>query len=114
MKQGEIDCMAARKLIPGFLERKMKGNKVIRFTEHISECSECKEELTIQYLATEGISHLENGTSFNLEKELTQFIEDSVNARKSRVQKRIFFAAYEAAAILIILGIYIYAYGIFG
>ena len=111
VNQMEMDCKSAKKLIPVFLKQRLSGSQITKFTDHMEKCAQCKEELTIQYLATEGINHLENGTSFNLDKELSAFIKTAVSARKSRVKKRILFAAYETVALLIIFGIYVYVYG---
>ena len=105
-RKKELKCNEVLKMIPTFLKREMKGKDVMRFTEHISSCPSCKEELAIEYLASEGLNFLESGASFNLEKELGAFIEDSVMTRHVRVRIRTAMAIYEAVALLIIISIY--------
>ncbi len=105
----QMDCKQVQKLIPFFLKRDMKGSDIFKFTSHIEKCPVCKEELTIQYLASEGISHLESGTSFHLDQELAAFIERAKRMRRRRLTVRLGLAIYEAVAILIIAAICIYA-----
>lgn len=65
-----MDCKEAEKKIPSFLQDELEGKTLEEFVEHIENCPECKEELTIQFLVTEGMERLEEGKSFNLQSAL--------------------------------------------
>ena len=52
--------------------------------EHIEECGECKEELSIQFLVKEGLSRLEAGSVFDLKNELEYRIGMEEHALKMR------------------------------
>lgn len=100
-----MDCKEFEKLIPDFFERKMDFLTLNQFNQHMKECSECKEELTIRFLVTEGIQRLEEGDAFDLQKELGQHLEES--ERKIKKSKRFLRMGevFELLAILVIVGI---------
>lgn len=103
-----MDCKEFEKLIPNFIEKKMNYPTLKRFAEHMDECPNCKEEMTIQYLVTEGISRLEDGNAFDLQKELRQRMTD--------MDKKLKFHGFfittgtfvEAICICVIVGIVIW------
>jgi len=68
--RGVMDCKEFEKLIPDFISQKLDYPGLLRFREHMEHCEDCKEELTIQFLVTEGIQRLEDGNAFDLQKEL--------------------------------------------
>ena len=47
------------------------------FCEHMEQCEECKEELVIQFLVTEGMQRLEEGDAFDLQSELQGRLEEA-------------------------------------
>lgn len=104
-----ITCKECEKMIAPFLDERLRGPEIYQFKDHIEHCESCKEELTIEYLSSEGIVHLESGTSFHLEKELTGYMNRAISYRKRVIWCRIALLTYEAAALLIILGTFIYA-----
>lgn len=65
-----MDCKEFEKMIPEFLEQKMDFLSITEFKEHLSRCPNCREELEIQFLVTEGMQRLEEGDAFALRKEL--------------------------------------------
>ncbi len=72
-----LDCKDYEKLIPNFLEDKLSTLMTEKFIEHIENCPDCMEELSIQFLITEGMSRLEEGSTFELAKELGNLIEEN-------------------------------------
>ena len=42
--------------------------------EHINNCTQCKEELNIQFLVNEGLVRLEEGEAFDLQKEMRDLL----------------------------------------
>ncbi len=80
-----MDCKEVQKNIAAFLNGELQGKDAERFLNHIENCEECKEELSIQYLVREGTARLEGGGSFDLSKDLDVLISDSYLAiKKSR------------------------------
>ena len=71
------DCKYYEKLIPDFLADRLDSETAEKFIAHIEQCQECMEELSIQFLITEGMNRLEQGNTFELTKELGILIEDN-------------------------------------
>lgn len=67
-----MDCIECKKLIPAFISDSLSYKKLITFLEHVDKCADCKEELTIQILITEGMVRLEEGSAFDLQDEITK------------------------------------------
>ena len=61
-------------MIPQFLSDDLTTEELREFMEHIENCTDCKEELTIEFLVSEGLARLENGAVFDLQKELSERI----------------------------------------
>ena len=64
-------------MIPAYLEDSLDPKPLQAFLEHIEDCPECKEELTIQFLITEGLSTLSNGDSYDLQSAMTDKVNRS-------------------------------------
>lgn len=71
-----LDCKEYEKLIPDFLNDNLDSVELEKFISHIESCPECMEELSIQFLITEGMLRLEEGSNFELAKELGVLIEE--------------------------------------
>ena len=76
-----MNCKEFEKLIPGFIEDRLDYSSMKRFSEHMEKCDNCKEELVIQLLVTEGVQRLEDGRAFDLQKELDR--------RMNRIRRKI-------------------------
>ena len=98
-----LDCKECERQIPDFIAQKMKYRTLKRFCDHALSCPDCREELTIQFLVTEGISHLEEGDAFDLNRELSRRMVDA-RKRLRRTERFInigaFFELIAMAAIL--------------
>ena len=55
-----MDCKEFEKLISDFFARKLAYPTLKQFYEHMEKCPDCKEELTIKFLVTEGIQRLDS------------------------------------------------------
>ncbi|MDE7259179.1 MAG: zf-HC2 domain-containing protein [Lachnospiraceae bacterium] len=105
MWQG-MNCKEAEKKIPSFLQDDLDGSKLEEFVEHVENCSECKEELSIQFLVTEGLERLEEGNNFNLQEELLMKLEGAehrINVHRMLWYILLCLEAAVAAAIIIAL-----------
>lgn len=71
-----LNCKDCEKLIPDFLADKLDSVTAEKFIAHIEQCQECMEEVSIQFLITEGMNRLEQGNTFELSKELGILIEE--------------------------------------
>lgn len=107
-----MTCKDAEKMIPLFLEDDLETDDLRKFMEHIDQCEECKEELTIQFLVSEGMARLESGNVFDLQNELRYCIEDAGHALKLResmywllyvIQGLIVIAVITLIALLVVL-----------
>lgn len=72
-----MNCKEFEKLIPGFIERRLDYPALKKFSEHMEQCENCREELVIQFLVTEGVQRLEDGGAFDLQKELDQRLHET-------------------------------------
>jgi len=95
-----MDCREFQNLIPIFLDNKMNKKQAESFFEHFDSCEECKEELRIQYLISEGMVRLEDGKSFDLNKELDVKIEATKKAIKRRSRINMVVYSLEVVGIL--------------
>jgi len=83
MDKGDLmDCPECKKRIKDFLNDSLNTKNCVEFVEHVKGCNECMEELSIEFLVTEGLKRLDNATSFDLESELNEKIEKSYNKAK--------------------------------
>ena len=57
-------CKEIEKMIPSFLEDDLDTDDLREFMEHVERCNDCMEELSIQFLVTEGMARLESGSVF--------------------------------------------------
>lgn len=98
-----MTCKEAEKLIPIFLHDELSYRDLTNFVQHIDECSECKEELTIQYLITAGTARLEDGNALDLNKELNDLLEASRAKVKIHKYMQYIGIGLEIAALVAII-----------
>ncbi len=72
-----MECKTVQKQIPLFLKDQLDEEEILDFVDHIESCHDCNEELTIQFLTTEGLNRLEEGGDFDLNHELRNLIARS-------------------------------------
>ncbi len=83
-----MNCKKAVKSIKAFLNDDLDTYELKSFLEHIEECPECKEELTIEIMVNEGLSSLESGSNFDLKKEYNKRIAGADRLLKKRESLR--------------------------
>lgn len=66
----ELSCKQEEKLIVPFLKDSLDNRTKGQFLSHLEHCDSCLEELSIQFLVTTGMQRLENGDTFDLNREL--------------------------------------------
>lgn len=103
-----MNCKETEKKIPAFLDDELDGRGLAEFVEHIEDCPECMEELSIQFLVAEGLEQLEQGNNFNLQEALTSKLEDAdYRIRINRALRHILFVLEAAVAASIIAALII-------
>lgn len=95
-----MECKDIEGLVPDFIDRKLDYATTKMFLEHIGNCTQCKEELNIQFLVNEGLVRLEEGEAFDLQKEMHELIGTA--RKKVRVHER-FLKHGRIAEVLILL-----------
>lgn len=101
-----MDCKETEKKIPSFLQDELDGSRLEEFIEHVENCAECKEELSIQFLVAEGLERLEQGNNFNLQEELLMKLEGAehrIGVHRMLLYTLMCLEAAVAAAIIIAL-----------
>lgn len=101
-----MNCKEAEKKIPSFLDDELDGRGLAEFVEHIDDCPECMEELSIQFLVAEGLEQLEQGNNFNLQKALTWKLEDADDRiRVNRILRHTLLVLEVAVVVVIIAAV---------
>ena len=96
-----MDCKEVIKMIPDFLNHKLNSRELRNFLNHIEEC----KELSIQFLVQEGMARLEEGNTFDLQKEFDWMMEDARRRMKIREVFHFLVYAIEILAIITIVTI---------
>lgn len=103
-----MTCKEIEKMIPSFLEDDLDTDDLREFMEHVEHCNDCMEELSIQFLVTEGLARLESGSVFDLQNELGERLENAEHTLKMRENMKwlLFmlqgFVAVELIALLLL------------
>lgn len=103
-----MTCKEFERKIPDFIAGKLDFLTLRQFGEHMEHCPECREELEIQFLVTEGMQRLEEGDSFDLQGELNSRLEDA----RGRVRFHLAFlgigGALELLAVAALIGVIVW------
>lgn len=95
-----MNCKEFEKQIPDFIGDKLSFIQLQEFTAHANECPVCKEELVIQFLIDKGLARLEEGSAFDLQKEIDIRMKDA--AAKIHFHER-FLRFEEVSSFILIL-----------
>lgn len=93
-----MNCKDFEKKLPDFIDRQMDYLTMKEFIEHRDNCENCREELEIKFLVTEGVQRLEEGDVFDLQNELNGRLGD-IRTRMKR-----YFALMQLGTLAEILG----------
>ncbi len=81
-----MDCKETQRYIHSFLKEELDWGMAQEFVEHVRSCNECMEELTIEYLLSEGMSRLENADDIDVQKELEEMLNRTMTKVKRKKQ----------------------------
>lgn len=103
-----MTCKEFEKLIPDYVAKKLDYLTLKEFYEHMQSCEDCKEEMTINFLVTDGLQKLENGEAFDLHKEWGRRLDES--KRKIRRNEGMIQLGFwiEVVAVGVIAGVAIW------
>ena len=101
-----MDCKETQRCIHLFLKDELEGTaQEEEFVEHVRSCSECMEELTIEYLLSEGINRLENADEIDVQKELEEMLNRAMlHVRRRKQLKAGLFLLASMLLCIILLG----------
>ncbi len=102
-----MNCKEFEKQISPFIYKKLNYLQLKQFCHHLEECEDCKEELTIKLLLTEGMQHLEDGTAFDLNAEMRSRIIEAKARLIHKERNASIGLAFELIAFLLLAGIVI-------
>lgn len=93
-----MECTTAERKISSFLAGELDERDTEEFVGHIEQCGACMEELAIQYLISEGMHRLEDGSAFDLNKELKEMLLwTKKRVHRKKILDRVLFGAELAA-----------------
>lgn len=96
-----MECKEVQKNIHSFINDELDSKDCLAFIEHIRNCPNCKEELSIEFLVVTGLQRLDDAEAFDLQKELTEKIKtNEENALQRKKMSRIGFLLIIFAAVL--------------
>ncbi len=93
-----MDCKETRRCIHLFLKNELDEDTEFQFVEHAHSCTECMEELTIEYLLLEGINRLENADDIDVQSELEDRLNRAIN--RKRVYKQLKAGLFLVASMM--------------
>ena len=98
-----MNCKETEKMVPAFLQDDLNSKELEQFIEHIDGCPECTEELSIQFLVSEGLERLEAGSNFNLQHALAERLGNAKHEIKVQQWLRCTLFSLEVAVVIAIL-----------
>ena len=106
-----MECKEFAGLIHDFLHDGLDENKLSEFLTHVDECENCRDELRIQYLIYEGLERLETGATFDVDRDLSEWMETERTrlAHRTGIKKAaIASEIMTIAAFLIVLWVFMF------
>ncbi len=88
-------------MIPAYIEDSLDADELKAFLEHVDSCPECSEELSIQFLITEGLNTLNDGDSYDLSSAMKRKVEES--HRNINVHNKLFWIRNAAVCLVLIM-----------
>ncbi|HKM34901.1 MAG TPA: hypothetical protein VJY54_09170 [Lachnospiraceae bacterium] len=101
-----MDCKECKKLIPAFITDSLNYKRLVSYLDHVDKCMDCKEELTIQILISEGMLRLEEGNAFDLQDEITkkmQAAKKKIKIHKILINVRVTLELFALVAIGVLI-----------
>lgn len=107
-KKKTMECKDFEKMIPHFIAKGLDYPTLKRFYGHVRQCAGCREELEIQFLVQKGMLRLEEGSSFDLQSELGERMEEAAKSLKYHGAVLCLGIAMEVVAVGLLIGIVVW------
>jgi hypothetical protein len=105
-KKHEDNAHAVCKKMQGLIPRYLSGNLTLHeareFTEHLKNCSVCRDEIEISYLLEEGISRAENGETIDLHTDLEDMLNETEDTIQYLTQYNTAVHLFEGTAVFVL------------
>ena len=98
-----MDCKEFEKKISAFVANALDYKELDNFLSHVENCAECREELTIQVLISEGLARLEEGSAFDLQRELKRRMQEAEKSIRLHRMFRYIGITMEAVAVAAVI-----------
>lgn len=98
-----MDCKEFERKIPAFVANALEYKELKNFLSHVECCAECREELTIQVLISEGMARLEEGSAFDLQREMRRRMQEAEKSIRLHRMFRYIGITMEAAAVAAVI-----------
>ena len=98
-----MNCKDFEKNIPVFINSTMEYTDLKEFVEHVNTCAECREELDIQLLVSEGIARLSDGGTLDLRHEMDERMEAALRDIRRHKTLRVLVGTLQTMAALAFL-----------
>lgn len=98
-----MKCKEFEKNIPIFINSQMEYTDLKEFVEHVNTCAECREELDIQLLVSEGIARLSDGGTLDLRHEMDERMGAAYHDIKRHKTLRILVGTLQSMAAIAVL-----------
>lgn len=87
----ELTCKEAERKLPKYLNENISDEDALELIEHIENCPECKEELTIQHMVSVGLNNLDEIIDLNVDYELGKRKREAVRRiHKKDITERVY------------------------
>ncbi|MDE6129738.1 MAG: zf-HC2 domain-containing protein [Lachnospiraceae bacterium] len=98
-----MDCKEFERKIPAFVANALEYKELKNFLSHVEGCAECREELTIQVLISEGMARLEEGSAFDLQREMMLRMQEAEKSIRLHRMFRYIGITMEAVAVAAVI-----------
>ena len=103
-----MTCKEFEKKITAFVTNELPDRELKHFLEHMDNCPDCKEEVTIQILVLEGMVRLEDGGAFDLQEEISKRMEEARRRIRMHEMMKFISVTLAAAAVLAIIFVFLF------
>lgn len=84
IQKQELTCKEAAKLVIPYIQGQLNDTQLDRFTRHVQECSDCREELETYYIVYKGLMQLEEKEE--LPTNMIEALNEDLNASKQHLR----------------------------
>jgi hypothetical protein len=95
-----MKCREFNKQIPLYQEESLSTKELKAFIAHISDCTDCQEELAIRYLVNDGLMRLEDGETFDLQQIMDDHMIRAMRQLKRRRIVQTLIYSFQALLVL--------------